>query len=151
MHRHFTDFDAFLAELVLAHLAHLGDRATELRQAAGSRTVVANLTEAVIDLFGPVTAALIRLVIARDELRRRLRQARPSGLPIATEVTGMISDYLAAERDLGRIAADADLATLAPTLVGAASLSFTDRESGPPDVAAVGRMVATVLAGVTPG
>lgn len=147
LHRYFADFDAFLLELVLAHVARVDHRAAALRTAAGTGTVTANLTEAVIDLFGPVAFALIRLVIARDELRLRLRRARYTGLPIVTEATRMIADYLDEERRRGRIAVDADVATLAPTLVGAGSMLFTDREAGPPDTEAVTRMVTTVLAG----
>ena len=44
----------------------------------------------------------------------------------------MIAAYLAAERDLGRIAADADVGTLAPTLLGAAHLLFADRTAPRP-------------------
>jgi hypothetical protein len=57
----------------------------------------------------------------------------------------MIAGYLAAERDLGRVAADADISTLAPTLIGAEHLLFTDAD-GTPEPAAVARVVAAVLA-----
>ena len=57
----------------------------------------------------------------------------------------MVAGYLAAERDLGRVAADADISTLAPTLIGAAHLLFTDAD-GTPEPAAVARVVAAVLA-----
>ena len=57
----------------------------------------------------------------------------------------MAADYLATERDLGRVAADADISTLAPTLIGAAHLLFTDAD-GTPEPAAVARVVAAVLA-----
>ena len=60
----------------------------------------------------------------------------------------MIASYLAAERDLGRIAADADVDTLAPTLIGAAHLLFADREGVPPEPGAVRKVVTTVIAGV---
>jgi AcrR family transcriptional regulator len=150
LHRYFADFDAFLAELVLEHVTHLGHRAAALRETAGTGTVAGNLTEAMAQLFGPTALALLRLVIFRDELRVRLRKAGSTGLPIAAEATGMIADYLNAERDLGRIAADADVATLAPTLIGAGSMLYTDREAGPPSAEAVGRMVSTILAGVVP-
>ncbi len=59
----------------------------------------------------------------------------------------MLASYLAAERDLGRIAADADVDTLAPTLLGASHLLFADRDGGPPQADAVHRMVTTVIAG----
>ena len=48
---------------------------------------------------------------------------------------------------LGRIAEDADIDTLAPTLIGAGHLLFADRKGAPPDAAAIGKMVTTVLAG----
>ncbi len=38
---------------------------------AGSATVAGNLAAALPDLFSPAILALIRLVIARDELRAR--------------------------------------------------------------------------------
>ena len=150
LHRYFADFDAFLAELVLEHVTHLGRRAAALRATAGTGTVAGNLTETMAQLFGPTALALLRLVIFRDELRLRLRKAGSTGLPIAAEATGMIADYLNAERELGRIATDADVATLAPTLIGAGSMLYTDRETGPPPVEAVERMVSTILAGALP-
>jgi hypothetical protein len=63
----------------------------------------------------------------------------------------MVSAYLAAERDLGRIDGDADIDTLALTLIGTAHLLAVDRESAQPDPEAVRKMVATVLAGVLKG
>ena len=44
----------------------------------------------------------------------------------------MIASYLAAQQDLGRIAADADVDTLAPVLIGAGHLLFAGREGIPP-------------------
>jgi hypothetical protein len=61
----------------------------------------------------------------------------------------MIASYLTAERELGRIAADADVGTLAPTLIGAGHLLFADREGGPPEPGAVRKIVTTVIGGVT--
>ena len=145
LHRHFADFDAFLAELALDRVARIGAQAAALRAMAGSGTVAGNLAAALPDLFSPATLALIRLVIARDELRAWLRAATGSRIPLISESTAMVADYLAAERDLGRVAADADIGTLAPTLIGAAHLLFTDAD-GTPEPAAVARVVAAVLA-----
>jgi hypothetical protein len=87
--------------------------------------------------------------MSRDDLRARLRQARPAGgVPILTEATAMIASYLTAERELGRIAADADVDTLAPTLIGAGHLLFAGREGTPPEPGAVRKVVTTVIAGV---
>jgi hypothetical protein len=62
----------------------------------------------------------------------------------------MIGSYLTAERTLGRVAADADIDTLAPTLIGAGHLLFADRKAAQPEPGAVHKVVATVLAGVVP-
>jgi AcrR family transcriptional regulator len=149
LHRHFADFDDFLAELVRDRIARLAGQSAALVEAAGSGTVVDNLAEALTALFQSVAVAAIALVTFRDELRARLRQARPAGgVPLLGEATTMVAGYLEAERVRGRIAADADLAVLAPTLIGAGHLLFADRTAAPPDAEAVRRMVAAVLGGV---
>ncbi|MGP3947676.1 TetR/AcrR family transcriptional regulator [Streptomyces sp. 7N604] len=148
LHRHFADFDAFLAELVLDRIGRIGHQTAALRESAGTGTVAGNLTGALMALFGSVAVAIVGLVISRDELRARLRQAGSAGVPVLTEATAMIASYLTAERELGRIAADADVDTLAPTLIGAVHLLFADREGTPPEAGAVGKVVTTVIAGV---
>lgn len=148
LHRHFTDFDAFLAELVLDRIGRIRTRTAELRDRAGTGTVAGHLTETLTALFESVATAVVGLVISRDELRARLRETTPTGVPVLTDAMAMISAYLTAERDLGRLAADADIDTLAATLVGAAHLLFADREGTPPDTAALDRVVTTVIAGV---
>jgi len=148
LHRHFADFDAFLAELVLDRIARIGGQAAALRESAGTGTVAGNLTGALTELFGPVAVAIVALITFRDDLRARLRQERPAGVPLLTEATAMIASYLTAERELGRIAADADVGTLAPTLIGAGHLLFADREGGPPEPGAVRKVVTAVMAGV---
>jgi AcrR family transcriptional regulator len=150
LHRHFDDFDAFLAEFVLDRSNRMAAQAAALRQSAGTGTVADNLTDALTALFGSVALAIIPLVTFRDALRARLRQVWPAGVPVLTEAVTMIAAYLAAERDLGRIAADADLDTLAPTLIGAGHLLFAGREGTPPETDAVRKVVATVLAGALP-
>ncbi len=147
LHRHFADFDAFLAELTLDRIARVSAQGAVLRAAAGSGTVTGNLSTVLPDLFSPPVLALIRLVIARDELRARLRAAAGTRLPLLSESTALVAGYLTAERDLGRVAPGADIAALAPALTGAAHLLFTDAENADPDASAVDRMVTAVLAG----
>ena len=144
LHRHFADFDAFLTDLALDRIAQIDRQAADLRAAAGTGTVAGNLTAALPALFDPAVLALIRLIIARDELRARLRAAAGSRIPLLSESTALVAGYLTAERDRGRIAAGADVGTLAPTLIGAAHLLFTDAD-GTPEPAAVARVVDTVL------
>ncbi|PAZ13977.1 TetR family transcriptional regulator [Streptomyces sp. SA15] len=145
LHRHFADFDAFLAELVLDRIARLDGRSAALRAAAGTGTVVGNLAAALTELFDAVAVSIVGLVIFRDDLRARLRAAGSTGVPLLTEATAMVASYLTAERDHGRLAPDADVETLAPTLIGAAHLLFADRTSAPPDASAVRRLVITVV------
>ncbi|MGH3548098.1 MAG: TetR/AcrR family transcriptional regulator [Pseudonocardiaceae bacterium] len=148
LHRHFADFDAFLTELVEDRIGRIDSQAAALRNFAGTGTVAGNLADALTDLFGSVALGIVGLVISRDGLRARLRQARPTGIPVLSEATAMIASYLTAERELGRIAADADVDTLAPTLIGAGHLLFAVREGTPPDARAVEKVVTTVIVGV---
>ncbi|WP_157253799.1 TetR/AcrR family transcriptional regulator [Nonomuraea typhae] len=148
LHRHFADFDAFLVDLVLDQAAQIETRASALRASAGTGTVAGNLTSALATLFGPVPMAILPLITFRDELRARLRRARPGGgMAILAEATTAISAYLADERDRGRIAADADVDSLTLSLVGGGHLLFTDDftadDPGPP---AVGTFVTAVIA-----
>jgi AcrR family transcriptional regulator len=148
LHRHFDDFDAFLAEFVLDRVDRMAPQAAALRESAGTGSVVDNLAGALIAVFGSVAVAIVPLLIFRDQLRARLRETWPAGVPVLTEVAVMVTDYLAAERDLGRIASDAQVDGLAPTLIGTAHLLFADRTGVAPDPGAVRKMVSTVIAGV---
>jgi len=147
LHRHFTDFDDFLAELVYDRTARLETQAAVLRGTAGTGSVVGNLTDALMAVFGSVAVAIVALITFRDELRARLRRTWPVGVPLLAEAVNMTAAYLADERELGRIDADADVDTLAAALIGAAHLLFADRTGTPPTREAVERTVATVLSG----
>jgi AcrR family transcriptional regulator len=150
LHRHFADFDAFLAELVEDRIARLEHQAAALRDSAGTGTVAGNLTAALTDLFGSVAVAIVALIISRDNLRARLRQAARSGVPLLAEATVMIASYLAIERDLGRITADAEVDALAPMLIGTGHLLFAGRDGTPPEPGAVAKVVAAAIASVVP-
>lgn len=148
LHRHFADLDTFLADLVADRIARIGNQAAALRNSAGTGTVAGNLTGALTALFESVAVAIVGLIISRDDLRARLRQATPTGVPILTEAGAMIASYLTTEQELGRIAADADVDTLALTLIGAGHLLFAGRQGIPPEAGAVHKIVTTVIAGV---
>lgn len=148
LHRHFTDFDDFLAELVRDRIARLADQAALLQASAGTRTVADNLVAALEEVFDPVSVALVSLVFFRDELRRRLR--RPGdGLPLLAEARAMLAGYLKAERAQGRIAADADVDSLSLSLIGAGHLLFAGRrEDTLPDNDELTKVVHTTIADV---
>jgi AcrR family transcriptional regulator len=150
LHRHFDDFDTFLAEFVLDRVDRMDAQAATLLESVGTGTVAGNLSDALTAVFGSVAVAIVPLITFRDELRARLRQAWPAGVPVLTEAVVMVASYLTVERGLGRVAADADIDTLAPTLIGAGHLLFADRTGTPPEPGAVRKMVTTVLAGVLP-
>ncbi len=148
LHKHFEDFDDFLAGLVADRIARLDGQAAALRARAGSGTVTGNLAGALTELFGPVAVAIVSLIMFRDGLRTRLRAATPHGVPLLTEATEMVADYLRAERELGRITASTEVDALAPMLIGAGHLLFADRGSPRPEARAVGQVVGSALAGI---
>jgi len=147
LHRHFADFDDFLAEFVLHNVARMDDQAAALRGKAGTGTVTGNLAEALTALFGSVAVAIVGLVTFRDGLRARLRETWPAGVPVLTDAVGIVADYLRAERDLGRVAPGAEIEGLAPMVIGTAHLLFADRTAPPPDTEAVERAVTTFMRG----
>ncbi|MFI9307397.1 TetR/AcrR family transcriptional regulator [Streptomyces triculaminicus] len=148
LHRHFADFDAFLADLVRDRIARLDGHAAALRDSAGTGTVADNLTDVLTALFGSVAVAIVGLVTSRDELRARLRRTTPTGIPLLTEAAAVVASYLTAERERGRVAADADVDTLAPMLIGAVHMLFADRKGTPPESGAVRKVVDAVITGI---
>jgi len=146
LHHHFSDFDDFLAEFVLDRAERMAPQAAALRESAGTGTVAGNLAGALTGLFSSVALSIVALITFRDELRARLRRTWPAGVPVLTEAAGTIASYLAAERGRGRIAADADVGTLAAMLIGTGHLLFADRRGAPPEADDVRRMVTTVIA-----
>jgi AcrR family transcriptional regulator len=151
LHRHFTDVDELLVELVHRRGGRLARQADELRAAAGTATVVENLVGALIELFDPIVLAMVGLVTSRDALRARLRRTTPTGVPLLTEAAAMISAYLAAERDLGRITRRTEVDALAFTVIGAGHLLFVGDPGASPSVDAVREVVASIVSGAEPG
>jgi AcrR family transcriptional regulator len=148
LHRHFADFDAFLADFVLDRAGRMAVEAAALRDAVGTGTVIGNLSCALTALFGSVAVAIVSLITFRDGLRARLRQTWPAGVPVLTDAVEMVACYLRVEQDLGRVAPEADVDVLAPTLVGAAHLLFVSRDETPPEPDAIRKVVSAVIGGV---
>ncbi|MGW2343403.1 TetR family transcriptional regulator [Streptomyces sp. NPDC001661] len=150
LHRHFADFDAFLADLVIDRAGRMEERAAALVAAAGTRTVVDLLTDALTDLFTPVVVAMVGLLTFRDGLRARLRAAGRPGVTVLSDATAMLRSYLEAERRAGRLAPDTDIDSLGLTLIGSGHLLYANREDGPPSDADVRRVVTSAVAGALP-
>ena len=145
LHRHFADFDAFLAELVHDRAQRIDIDSIELHASAGTGTVVHNLAAALTALFESVAGSIVALVIFREELRERLRESWPVGVPILAEAVNMVDSYLRAERSKGRIAGDADTIAMSRALIGTAHLLFGDRRGLRPTIKEVQALVAHAL------
>lgn len=148
LHRHFADFDEFLAEFARTRIARVEAQAAALLEAVGTGSVSGNVATALTEVFDTVTLGVLALVMTRDEVRTRLRGAEPRGLPIASDAVTMVATYLAAEREAGRIASDADPQALALTLVGTGHLLFAGELGALPDRSAVVEVVQSILVGV---
>ncbi|SHM48438.1 TetR/AcrR family transcriptional regulator [Actinacidiphila paucisporea] len=149
LHRHFADFDTFLADLVRDRIRRVEHQATALRESAGTGTVERNLGDALTTLFCSVAVAIVGLVTARDTLRAMLRGSGVNGVPVLAEAADMVAAYLGAERDLGRIAPDADVDTLAMMVIGTGHLLFAGRRPGTaPEAEEIRTVVRALLIGV---
>lgn len=151
LHRHFTDFDNFLAELIRDRIAQLEYEASGLEAAVGEGSLVSNLAGALTSIFTPITRGLIAVISSRDGLRAQLRETTPRGVPILTEAAAILSSYLDAERRVRRLIPQADTDTLAFTLIGTGHLLFAGELGAPPDPTAVEEVVASIIVGAEPG
>lgn len=151
LHNHFGDFDGFLAEFVLDRTRRIADQVAELHLAAGENHVVANLTDAVLSVFGPTAMGLFSLVTSRASLRDRLRRVSKTGEPVLRDVEVAFGGYLEAEKAHGRLAENADSEVLAFALVGSAHRLFASQAGGELDRTAVRRTVTAVIGNLVRG
>lgn len=151
LHRHFRDLDEFLASFAASRLQAISNSAAVLPGRAGQGSVTGNLTEATMGVFGASAEALMSLVATKPELGAALEHdpSRGGGLG---DIERHFTDYLEAEKKLGRIGPGADTETLAFTLLGTAHhLVMTRRDHGPAFRRQVRRIVAALVAGMGPG
>ncbi|WP_020015819.1 TetR/AcrR family transcriptional regulator [Promicromonospora sukumoe] len=147
LHRHFADFDDFLAALVRSRIQQADDAGERLIAAAGTGTVVGNVSGFLATTLDDVALAVVALITARDELRRRLRETSPAGVPLLAEITGALATYLTAEQSYGRVTPGAEPRYLAMTVVGTGHLMFAGELGARPDDTAVRELVESVLVG----
>ena len=145
LHRHFRDLDTFLAEFAADRLQAIADTAATLPARAGQGTVIGNLTDATLALFGSSALALVNLVASRPALGTALEH-------VTTAVSGLgdvekhFTAYLEAEKKLGRIAAETDTQTIAFTLLGSVHHLMVTNPAGLPDLPYRVRRIAEALA-----
>jgi AcrR family transcriptional regulator len=151
MHRHFRDLDAFLAAFAGIRFAAIAGTAASLPSRAGKSSVAANLTDAVVALFGANALALMSLVAARPELGPAVEHSSAAGSGGIGDVEGHFAAYLDAEKQADRIDPGTDTQALAFTLIGAVHHLVITNPGGIPDLTArVRRIVAALLAGIGP-
>jgi AcrR family transcriptional regulator len=148
LHNHFVDFDNFLAEFVLDRIRQMVTRLTSLRAAAGGGNIVDNLTDAVTALFGSSAPAIASLVMSRPSLFNRVRAAAAApGSPFA-DVEETLAGYLDDEKQLGRIAEEADSKTLAFTIFGSLHQLFFTQGPDALDRARVRHVIEALVGGL---
>lgn len=125
---------------MLDRIRRLDDQAAVLRESVGQGSVTDNLATMLTELFGSVVVAIISLTISRDGLRARLRQAVPTGVPLLTDASRVLIEYLRSERAHGRLPARTDVDTLALTLIGSTHMLYADRTGIRPTTEEVHRL-----------
>ncbi|MFD0636904.1 TetR/AcrR family transcriptional regulator [Catenulispora yoronensis] len=145
LHRHFTDFDAFLADYVQDRARRVADQDGRLCGRAGVGDLADNLAEALHELFTPLATRIVALIAFRDGVRARLRAAGVVGVPILGEGTRMLAGYLEAERGLGRLLPGLDVDLMALMLIGTVQMTYADHGDRPPSLAEVRQVVAGVV------
>jgi AcrR family transcriptional regulator len=151
LHRHFADFDEFVAGLVRDHAKRLRADLARQTEDAGPAPVIPTLTAMLTAIFTPVTLGLVGIVTTRNEVRDRLRETMLRGMPILSDAASELSFYLAEQRRTGAVMAAADPDTVALTLIGTAHLLFAGELGGLPDTSAVEEIVEAIVVGILPG
>ncbi|MFE5808498.1 TetR/AcrR family transcriptional regulator [Streptomyces sp. NPDC056491] len=149
LHAHFAGLDEFVAELVLDRFARGAHQAEALDAKVGQATAAANLQEVVLALLDALPPAVVGLSLTRPAAALRTREGFQAGAPAFDAIQHAFVGYLQAEQRGGRIAADADVATIALALVGTMHHLLMTRVPGrseEPEVI-VGRLLAVLLGG----
>ncbi|MBF6209725.1 TetR family transcriptional regulator [Nocardia puris] len=117
LYAHFADFDDFVYGYAVDRQFQLSAGAAALRERVGAATVVENLCAAVEEQPPVAVIALTRLLAARPDVGRRIEEILGERTAGFDALEDAVAAYLAAERDLGRLAATADPGVLAFTVV----------------------------------
>jgi AcrR family transcriptional regulator len=147
LHNHFGDLERFLVEYALDRLSLSAERAAMLRERAGRGSVEANLTVAALELFGPSALGLASLLVSRPSLFAEAQRSE-AGRSAFSSAELTFAEYLGAEKDLGRLPAQADVEMMAFTLLGAVHHVFFTSGLKPLEPEQVRRVVASIVGGL---
>jgi AcrR family transcriptional regulator len=149
LHNHFGDFDAFLVEFVIDRFRRYASSVTGLPSLAGAGTVAGNLTDAALALFGPGTQALSRLLLSHPSVAGRAFETRAASGPARPMLEEAFATYLDRERQLGRVAGDADTDAIAVALLATVhQLLLTPGRDGQDARDLLRRVIATLVRAV---
>ncbi|MCT2592920.1 TetR family transcriptional regulator [Streptomyces sp. N2-109] len=152
LNAHFAGLDEFLAELLLDRFSRAARQAGELPARAGQADVADNLRTVTLALLSSTGPALTGLTLARPGASQRVREALRAGAPGFAAIQSSITDYLEAERRLGRVTDGTDTAAVALALIGTIHhLLMTADWSGTPDPGGQAEQLVTMLAGAATG
>jgi AcrR family transcriptional regulator len=151
LHTHFDGLDTFVAELVLDRFARTAHQAEEIPARAGYSTVADNLNTVALTLLNSPHPTIVGLAMSRPEASSRIRKALEAGAPGFTAIQDAITNYLDAERGLGRLPDATDTATVALVLVGTVHHLLMTSWAGTSDPREQAKRLVTLLVGAQPG
>ena len=151
LHNHFTDLDGFLAEFVLTRFHTALHHVSELQGKAGQATVEDNLAETTASLFGPSVLAAHSILMLRPSVAARVRETRAHRSPNLGDMEQIFTAYLDAEKEFGRVLADADTRAVALALVATAQHILMARQTNPTEASeALQHVLVVLLTATTP-
>ncbi|MGC4765991.1 TetR/AcrR family transcriptional regulator [Micromonospora sp. DT46] len=118
LYAHFANFDDFLAGYWIDRSFVVSGEVAGLPERAGSGTVAGNLNQAILATPMETLLALARLMAFRPDLVTQVETVLGGGTAGLQAVERAVAGYLAAERQLGRVAVGADVEALALAVVG---------------------------------
>lgn len=148
LHRHFPDFDTFVAHLVNERIRRFHDVAEGLTSRTGQATVSENVAAALRELLDPVVLALVPQIIAHHQIRSRIATNERLGLPLLSDAAAVVKDYLGREQQQGRITATADIGTTALSVIATAHLLLAGELGALPTTDAILEVTESILVGI---
>ncbi|MDG9677859.1 TetR/AcrR family transcriptional regulator [Micromonospora sp. DH14] len=115
---HFTNFDDFLVGYAVDRSFQIAGTAAGLPARAGTGTIAANLSAAILATPLIVLRGVTRLMACRPALAAQVEAVLGTGSTVLQSLERAVIDYLDAERQRGRLPAGVDTEALALAVVG---------------------------------
>ncbi|MBQ1015055.1 TetR family transcriptional regulator [Micromonospora sp. M51] len=115
---HFANFDDFLVGYAVDRSFQIAGTAAGLPARAGTGTIAANLSAAILATPLIVLRGVTRLMACRPALAAQVEAVLGTGSTVPQSLERAVVDYLNAERQRGRLPAGVDTEALALAVVG---------------------------------